>query len=252
MIFSRSRSRARRMMFVLAVGMATSWMLLNAASADAGTIIQYSSTGAAGSWTTLVGTPTSGGVTIMSATVTSNTPGTPEFAYLVSSTLSLSAGAGGGKVYLVFGVDGFAKPSTPPDIFHSIAFGGSLTTGSFTIDLTSYVNDPNILGAGTLNAGLSGNPATASVTDSGTAKSYNSATVSNWITTLNDPFSINQYMVVTLGSNTVVGVNATTTLATPEPASITILCIGLAGMGGYRLRQRLLRKRTDDATPAIS
>lgn len=226
-----------------------------ASQAQAGLLIQYSLDG--GAIGTLASGPeggfvtyntTLGGVLTLAGQALSNSPGTPTVSKLLASTVDINNISGGTHTLELFiGDTGFTAPAAPPNpaVLVNSHIGGSvvlinpLNTLSFTscVDPTNTGNScgPSIP-AGVISAG----PGTPNVTGIPTGSFSDDKFAT--ITALGTPYSISQYLVITLGSGGELNfANNTTLNPVPEPVSIVLLG------GVVLLTNRMIRRKAKQA-----
>jgi len=232
----------------LATAIAAAWLLMGVASADAASLIQYSSDHGV-TWNTFAGSvTTSTGVTLVDLGLSSNVPGSsgPLGAFTSSSTTqastgsSLPAGPNAGDVWLAFSVDSFTTPVTPPSLNESTSIAGNTLGGATgTVLIKSFVNKTLGAPGGATDGGLTGNPVgptSVTFSDLGSV-SFASPTATALISTLTAPYVITQLIELHLAANSTVNLTGAASIASPEPATISLLGFGLAGMAGYGWRR---------------
>jgi len=210
--------------------------------------IQLSTTGLAGSYTT-VASAASGGSTSFTATnwngsgfnistlaTDSNSPGDPGFAFLDGSATSLTnASASTKTLYIKLGDTGWTTPTAPPGhlVFDSIITGNvSTAKAANSLVFQSYVDPADGQNS---TAGFTTGPQTPAIT---TAGPYSSDVTMN-LSSLGSGYSMTQFYKVTLGAGGKISFVSTTSLTfVPEPSSLAIAGLGGLGLLGLGLRRR--------------
>lgn len=192
----------------------------------------------AGPISTGVSTVTVGNFDIVDASASSDSPGAPSGAQLLSATLSIKNTSGTAQtIWLAMGAQDFTAPVTPPDIIMNSHIGGSVvgTSSDNSLSFTSYVNTNNGLAeAAFTGTPIIAGPGTPNVT-SGSFLDDKYAT----ITSLSGPYAIAQKLELTLGAGRTLNYGANTTLTpVPEPSTMAIAGLGALGLIGYGLRRR--------------
>jgi hypothetical protein len=191
------------------------------------------------------GTKAFHGVTVI-ATVTSDSPGETNSAFLLGATLAvISTNSAIHSVVVSVGDTNYLTPVTPPNITATSTLGGGTTAGlaspATTLSLESYVDPGN--GQNSTVGGL-GAQTTYKTGNVNTAGSFALDDKSKTLTSLAAGFSMTSVTTIHLGG--VTNFNFTTTLdlsqerinAVPEPSSLAIAGIGALGMVGFGLRRR--------------
>lgn len=151
-------------------------------------------------------------------------------------------------ISLVFAGDTYLSPTTPPSVFITSTVASSASTGASGLSFQSFVTAGNNLGQGGVLPfppdsvtlpNLSPTPV-----QNPTFTGINGSLVNPGLTAvglmpvLPAPFTIAQKFDFTLAAGGFVQMNASTQLAVPEPASMSILGVGLLGAAGYGIRRR--------------
>jgi len=188
-----------------------------------------------------VGSASSGGLQLNMTSAQSNSPGTPNLAFLLSAALSVMNTSGStGTVHLLIGDTGYVTPTGGTllsDIGGSVAVGGSANTLSFfsSIDQGNGQN----ASPGTFNTAA----VTPSITSPGVYDGSNSAA----IPLLSAPYSMTENLTITLSAGSIMNYSSSTILSNtlspvPEPVSLLLVGTSLIGVG-----VSLRRKRAADA-----
>lgn len=170
--------------------------------------------------------------------------GTDSYADLTSASATFKNSSGSTKsLYIIVTSTGYTSPAGAVTVLSSLSGVSSKdTTASSVLTLKSVVGTLNPTGTQTQNFPVT--PAGGGFNDNATGN----------IANLGSPFTITQYIQVTLNTGAILKVvGAETSLSpTPEPTSMALLGIGIVGMAGYGWR----RRRTDvtkqeEAAPAV-
>lgn len=196
---------------------------------------------------TPVGTSPSGGLATFNATFdgfaisasgTSNSPGTSTFSEVVGSTLQVTNNnAGTANIFIRIGDTGFMAPTTPPNITMDSHIGGSVSNlGNAAANLLTFQSYADTGNGQDSATGISPGAQTPPVNLLGGSYSNDAVTT---ITSLTAPFSMTQTYALTLGAGAQIGWQANTTLsAVPEPAPIALALTGLPVLGLLWARRR--------------
>jgi len=206
----------------------TSWTTV--ASAASGMSASFSSS----SWST-------SGIKISTLAMDSNSPGDPGIAFLDGSTTSLTNTTSTTRThYIKLGDTGWTGPTVGPGFLLFDSFiGGSVkdlgVMGNNRLVFQSYVDPGNgqnsIGGPPILTTGVQ-SPGVAS------PGSYRDDASKN-LYHLSGPYSITEYLEVTLGRKASINFSSTTSLTLlPEPSSLAIAGLGALGLVGYGFRRR--------------
>lgn len=237
---------------VFAVALAICGVLGQAQIANAGTIIETSPNGS--TWTAvpgLLGTETAGGsfsvvsvngVSVSGFSFTSNWPGTTSSANTSTATTTLINTTGATQtVYVLYSISGFTGPQAPPSAALWASFSGVVETGgpnntsAGTVSMIGSINASNVLGS----AGLPGNfQAVVPTVALPSLASYSSTTGVDNVNLLSGAFTLNQLIRVDIAAGAKISVTGTVSVSNPEPATMSLLSIGLVGMAAYGWRKR--------------
>jgi len=191
-----------------------------------------------GAWIDPHGTVNSG-FTVSSLATDSNSPGTPQVAFLDGSTTSLTNVAGGTRtLYIKLGDTGFTSPFVPGGslLFDSFISGTVLTSRSANAMVFKSWVDP--ADGQNSTVGLSTPSQSPSIVSAHTPSVY-SDDKSIDILTLNTAFSMTEYFKVTLGAGGKISFNTTSSLTLmPEPSSLAVAGLGAICLVGYGFRRR--------------
>jgi len=219
-----------------------------APKAHAGIVFEYSLNGGATSTTLLsgpsgstqAGSATLGSFDVLVASVTSNSPGTPNIAKLLGASLDITNTANSTQtIEFAFSDTGFTAPITPPTISLNSHIGGSIITGmpANALSFTSCVSTTNANLTSCSGATAVAGPGTPNVTGAagGSFKNDQFAT----ITSLSAPYSLDSILTLTLGAGGDLNFATNAKLApVPEPVTLSVLGTGLVALGLVRRRRR--------------
>jgi hypothetical protein len=173
----------------------------------------------------------------------SNSPGNASLAELLSSTLSITnTGSSTQTLELFIGDVNFSAPTAPPGIEVNSHIGGTVAVGS-SANLLSFKscvdpnNGQNVCGISTPSGLVTAGPGTPNVTGSPSSSFKDDKYAT--ILSLGAPYSISQFLKITLGAGSQLNFSDSTTLTpVPEPVSI-----GLLG-GILLLTNRMIRRKS--------
>lgn len=219
--------------------------LVISASVDGGAIYQLAA-GASGGLEAyagglcLTGTCSANAVFSIAVNELSNSPGTATLSKVLSSTLDVQNLSGADHtLQLYFGDTSFTSPVTPPAINVNSHIGGSVITGS-PDNLLSFLScidqsdQQNPCGTPSDAGDTIVGPGTPNITQN-SFQADNSATINS----LDSPYSISQYVDITLGGGSEINFSDNTSLTQPTPEPGTIILVGSALVGiGLIARRR--------------
>jgi hypothetical protein len=222
-------------------------MAMSAAPARASLLIEYSLDNGA-TFTTLASG--ADGATVVAPAVQlgafdislldaySDSPGTASLSKLVSASLDISNNSNAtSTIVFAFSDVNFALPVTPPSILLNSHIGGSVTIGS-AANLLSFSSCVSSTNANLTSCGGADDVAGPGTPDITTATSFKDDQYDT-ITTLAAPYSITSILTLTLGAGSDAGFQANASLAPiPEPVSLSVLGVGMLGLGILRRRSR--------------
>jgi hypothetical protein len=221
--------------------------------AHADLIVAYSIDGGATTTTVIsqtlpfAGTATTGGavgtlangLVVGTITASTNSPGVPSLADVLSSTLRISnPSAATESVILSISATGFTNPFPPPiDTLNSHIGGTVAVAGAAnTMTFRSCLWFDNVSHAACAGADVATNIGTANIT-AAAAFSDDQIALINSATT---PYSMTEVLQLTLTPGSILGFQANTTVTPkiPEPMTLSLLGAGLVGLGVIRRRRR--------------
>jgi hypothetical protein len=250
------KSCLKRVTLGLAAGAALA-LVGFAPSARAALVIQYSTTGTPGSFTTIATGPNSGatfgnppffntpaaiGATGFSAHIiagASDSPGSAISANLTDTELLLQNNNSTQQtIYLALGATDFTSPATPPSVLVSSGIGGNGASGTTgTVTITSFIDQNN--GQNTLAPGAGVTVVGPATPVAITATSFSTGST-GLIASLGPTFSITELVKVTLSAHGSVSLGSFTSLSqtAPEPSTMALAGLGALGLIGYGVRRR--------------
>jgi len=186
------------------------------------------------------------GLSFSGVTLTSNAPGTEPISFIQDVSMAVTGTQGATKLYLAFSSAGFNAPVTPPPVSQNsgiTTLGTAITSGTFSEEawadeLNRIVNSTGLAGTTKFPLLLDNASGPVSSTVPATGAKAAQETLNPFNTT---PFSLDQ--LITLSGVKAVGGNQITlsaneTLTTPEPATLAMFGLGIAGMCGYGWKRR--------------
>lgn len=228
-------------MAALAVG-----PFLSASGASANLLVEYSIDGgatftticSAASGTACAGSATTtNGIAMTFETATSNSPGTPTLADLLSAVASIQNknASGTASVELLIGDTGYSLPTAPPSLTFESAIGDTVVVGDSQNTLAYFSCIAQSNGQNVCPGNYTTPTLTPSITTVGSSNASNSISVS----TLSAPYSMTEEVQLTLSGGSQINYSASSRLTpTPEPASLTILGSALVGLAWLGRRRR--------------
>jgi hypothetical protein len=179
------------------------------------------------------------GVTLAVTASGSNSPGTPDLATQLTTSLSITASADTTVDIWAVSQD-FTNPVTPPDLNYFSNLSTTSVTGSGTADLTSCLNTLNSLATDCEVALANINLTNAQ--QAWTAPTATAGTVSSIVGSLSPTYSMGQHITVFLNAGSQMNVIASQVLTPiPEPASMMLLGSALLGLT-VAFRKKLVKR----------
>jgi hypothetical protein len=198
------------------------------ASAASGTSVSYTNTSFSG-------------FSISALATSSDSPGTPTFADITGSTVSIqNNNAGTASLYITLGDTGFTGPLAPTgSVTVTTNVGATVVTGSSAnlLSFNSYVNN----GPSAAQNATSGSTTAQSLNITTVGAPATSTTFS--VSPLASGFSLTERYQITLGAGSQINFSSTTLLTkgpsfVPEPSRLAIAGLGALGFIGNGLRRR--------------
>ena len=220
-------------------------LLAMAPGARAGILAQYSVNGGA-TFTTLCSAASgtscgstgaiSDGLSFTLFGVTSNSPGTPQDANLLSATVRLLNPTNAVQsVVLLIGDTGFMQPHTPPPVSLLNSIAGTVVTGGGTNVFTSQACLSNSNAQNACPGSIESPLITANITLPGVGAQSNNTAVTN----LSAPFSMTELLHITLDPGSNINFSASSDVVpVPEPSAMLALGIGMLGLGFVANKKR--------------
>jgi len=186
-----------------------------------------------------------GGFSVSALATSSNTPGTPTFANLTGSTVSIiNNNAGTATLYITLGDTGYTGPIAPPGPVNVTSNVGATVfrgSGANLLTFNSYVNDGPSGGQNATSGSTTASAQSLNIKTLGAPSTSDSFSLSS----LTSGYSVTERYQITLGagssinfSSSTILSNDNTTAVVPEPSGLAVAGIGALGLIGYGLRRR--------------
>ena len=166
------------------------------------------------------------GVTINVFASGTNSPGTPNIANQLTTSLSLRSTTSAIVEFWASSQD-FTQPTAPPTLDYFSNLSTTSVLGSGTADLTSCLDTGNNLAPPFCTAGFS----LTNVQQNWIAPTATSGTVSTTVANLSGPYSLSQHITIALNADSQMNVIASQVLTSPIPEPMSIVLLGTALIG---------------------